>query len=158
MKGPLPAILDGRVPRRVLALIVFALLFFSCSLPRIAVLRDPLTPEEHIDLGVSYEQRGELEAALKEYGTAAKAMPLAYLYMGNVYFEEKRFPDAERAYRKAIAKTDSAEARNNLAWLYYTIGSNLEEAEALARKAVELSPESEAFKDTLAKIEEKKRE
>jgi len=139
------------------ALILLTLLLFSCSLPRIAILRDPLTPEEHVNLGVSYEKRGELDAALKEYGAAAKAMPLAYLYVGNVYFQKKSFPDAEKAYRKAIDKTNSAEARNNLAWLYYTTGSNMDEAETLARKAVELIPESEEFKDTLRKIEDARR-
>jgi tetratricopeptide (TPR) repeat protein len=143
--------------RHAVALILLALVLSSCSLPRIAILRDPLTPEEHVNLGVSYEKRGELDAALKEYGAAAKAMPLAYLYVGNVYFQKKSLPDAEKAYRKAIDKTNSAEARNNLAWLYYTIGSNMDEAEALARKAVELIPESEEFKDTLRKIEDARR-
>ena len=148
-------LLDPRC--HAVALILLALVLASCSLPRIAILRDPLTPEEHVNLGVSYEKRGELDAALKEYGAAAKAMPLAYLYVGNVYFQKKSFPDAEKAYRKAIDKTNSAEARNNLAWLYYTTGSNMDEAEALARKAVELIPESEEFKDTLRKIEDARR-
>jgi len=139
------------------ALILLLLVLASCSLPRIAILRDPLTPEEHVNLGVSYEKRGELDAALKEYGAAAKAMPLAYLYVGNVCFQKKSFPDAEKAYQKAIDKTNSAEARNNLAWLYYTTGSHMDEAEALARKAVELIPESEEFKDTLRKIEDARR-
>ena len=144
--------------RCAVALILVAFLFSSCSIPRIAILKDPLTPEEHVNLGVSYEKRGELDAALKEYIAAAKAMPLAYLYVGNAYFQKKFFPDAEKAYRKAIDKTNSAEARNNLAWLYYTTGSRLDEAEALARKAVELFPESEEFKDTLSKIEESRRQ
>jgi len=140
--------------RCAVALILAFLMLASCSLPRIMILKDPLTPEEHVNLGVSYEKRGELEAAMKEYRAAAKSMPLAYLYMGNVYFQMKSYSDAEKAFRQAVDKTDSAEARNNLAWLYYTTGSNLDEAEALARKAVELVPDSEEFKDTLAKIEE----
>ncbi|HUJ68113.1 MAG TPA: tetratricopeptide repeat protein [Syntrophorhabdales bacterium] len=144
--------------RCAVALILVAFLFSSCSIPRIAILKDPLTPEEHVNLGVSYEKRGELDAALEEYRAATKAMPLAYLYVGNVYFQRKAYSDAEKAYRKAIDKTNSAEACNNLAWLYYTTGSNLDEAEALARKAVELSPESEDFKDTLTKIEERRRQ
>jgi len=148
-------LLDPRC--HAVALILLALVLASCSLPRIAILRDPLTPEEHVNLGVSYEKRGELDAALKEYIAAAKAMPLAYLYVGNVYFQKKSFPDAEKAYKKAIEKTNSAEARNNLAWLYYTTGSHMDEAEALARKAVELIPESEEFKDTLRKIEDARR-
>ena len=143
--------------RYAVALTLLFLALSSCSLPRITILKDPLTPEEHVNLGVSYEKRGELDAALKEYQAAARSMPLAYLYVGNVYFQKKSYSDAEKAYRKAIDKTNSAEARNNLAWLYYTTGSNLDEAEALARKAVELVPDSEEFRDTLAKIEESRR-
>ena len=116
------------------------------------MLHDPLTPEEHVNLGVSYEKRGELDGALKEYEAAARNMPLAYLYVGNVCFQQKRFQDAERAYKKAIKKTGSPEAYNNLAWLYYETNADLEEAERLAAKAVDLSPGSEAFKDTLRKI------
>jgi tetratricopeptide (TPR) repeat protein len=141
--------------RRTLILILLAFTLCSCALPRIAILHDPLTPEEHVNLGVSYEKRGELEAALKEYKAAAKKMPLAFLYVGNVRFQQKQFDDAENAYRKAIKKSGSPEAYNNLAWLYYTTGSNMSEAEQLARKAVELSPDSETFKDTLKKIQEK---
>jgi len=118
-------------------------------------LRDPLSPEEHIDLGVSYEKRGELDAALKEYKTAAKKMPLAYLYVGNVYFQKGALGEAEKSYHSAIEKTGSPEACNNLAWLYYTSGTNRDEAERLAAHAVELSPESDAFRDTLKRIREK---
>ena len=143
--------------RLACGLILLFLLASSCSLPRITILKDPLTPEEHVNLGVSYEKRGELDAALKEYRAAAKAMPLAYLYMGNVYFQQNSFPDAEKAYRKAIDKANSAEARNNLAWLYYTTGSHMDEAETLARQAVDLNPDSKEFRDTLAKIEESRR-
>lgn len=134
------------------SLILVALVLASCSLPRIMILRDPLTPEEHINLGVSYEKRGELDAALKEYRTAAKGNGLGYLYAGNIYFQQKEFGKAESAYRQAIKKTQSPEAYNNLAWLYYSQGTNLAEAEALATKAVELSPDSDTFKDTLERI------
>jgi tetratricopeptide (TPR) repeat protein len=127
----------------------------ACSLPRIAILHDPLTSEEHINLGVTYEKRGELDAALKEYKTASKNLPVAYLYAGNVYFQEKNYEAAEKSYEKAIAKSGAAQAYNNLAWLYYTTGTNLPRAEGLAQKAVELSPDSEDFRDTLQKIREK---
>ena len=78
--------------------------------------------------------------------------------MGNVYFQQKALPEAEKAYRRAIDKTGSPEAYNNLAWLYYTSGTKTGEAEKLAARAVELSPESEVFRDTLEKIRERLRE
>lgn len=46
--------------------------FSGCSLPRVIVLKDSLTPEEHLTLGIAYEKRGELAPAIKEYKLAAK--------------------------------------------------------------------------------------
>ncbi|OPY78938.1 MAG: Photosystem I assembly protein Ycf3 [Syntrophorhabdus sp. PtaU1.Bin153] len=141
---------------KTLALIVFAGLFVSCSIPRIIVLHDPLTPEEHINLGVSYEQNGEYDAALKEYDAASKKLPIAYLYMANIHFQQGTTDKAERLYTRAIEKTGDARAYNNLAWLCYTTGRNLDKAEELGRKAVELAPDSPDFRDTLDRILEKR--
>lgn len=138
-----------------ICLTIITILLSSCSLPRIILFHDPLTPEEHINLGVSYENKGELDAALKEYETASKKSQIAYLYMGNIYFQKNDFENAEKYYRKAIKKTDDPRAYNNLAWLYYTMDTKLQEAEKLARKAVELSPDSVDFEDTLDRIIEK---
>lgn len=138
-------------------LITIAVFLFSCSLPRILVLQDPLTPEEHIDLGLSYEKLRKFDAALREYELAAATLPEAYLYMGNAYFQQKNFSKAEKAYQKAIAETRNPAAYNNLAWLYHETNANLEEAETLSRKAVELSPGNENYGDTLARILEKRR-
>ncbi|MDP3298347.1 MAG: tetratricopeptide repeat protein [Thermodesulfovibrionia bacterium] len=141
----------------VFFLIAFSLLT-SCSLPRIIVLDDPLSPEEHINLGVVYEKKGEIDNALKEYRLASKKLPLAYLYMGNIYFQKNDFDEAESAYKKAIKKNpDNSDAYNNLAWLYYTKKENLNEAEELALKAIELNPsKKDIYQDTLVKIRELK--
>ena len=141
---------------RAVILICLVVAAGGCSLPRIIVLHDPLTPEEHVNLGVSYEKKGEPDAALTEYKKAAKELPIANLYAGNVYFAQKKFTEATKSYKKAIAKTDSPEARNNLAWLYLVTDVKLDEAERLAEKAVELSPQSEGFRDTLEKIRAKR--
>jgi Flp pilus assembly protein TadD len=77
--------------------------------------------------------------------------------MGNVYFQKKEFDKAERSYRKALKQTQSPYAFNNLAWLYYTTDRNLDEAERLAKKAVEMSPDVKEFTDTLSKIQERRR-
>lgn len=145
------------VASRTTALIFLTLsLFVACTLPRIIVLRDPLTPEERINLGVSYEKNGKLEEALAEYGKASERLPIAWLYMGNVHFQQKNYDEAQKTYQRAIEGTGDARAYNNLAWLYYTKGTNLDEAKKLAEKAVELEPEKADFKDTLKKIAEQK--
>ncbi len=135
---------------------VYSLLLLSCSsLPRIIVLDDSLSPEEHLNLGVAYEKKGEYDPAIDEYKKASAKITLAYVYMGNVYFQKGDFEKAERSYKKAIDKDPSlADAYNNLAWLYYTEKEKLPEAESLASKAVELAPNSEVYRDTLARIRE----
>jgi tetratricopeptide (TPR) repeat protein len=132
------------------------LMFASCSLPRIIILNDPLTPEEHVNLGVAYEKKGELDAALKEYNAASRNLPVAHLHMGNIYFQKKDFNGAEAAYKKAIEQSKDPRAYNNLAWLYYTTGAKLEEAEVLAQQATRLRPDSQEFADTLRRILDKR--
>jgi tetratricopeptide (TPR) repeat protein len=146
---------------KVLLFLISALpiLISSCSFPKIIILKDPLTPEEHLNLGVAYEGRGEFDQAIREYQVAAKKLPVAFLHLGNAHFLKNQLKEAEGYYRKAIKKNpQNADAYNNLAWLYYTRGENLEEAEALAHKALELDPsKNSTYEDTLEKIREKKK-
>ena len=142
-----------------LAVMLFALLLFSgCAFPRIVVLQDPLSPEEHLDLGVIYEKRGEFDHAIKEYKLAAKKVPLAYLYLGNVHLLKNELDEAEEYYKRSIKKEpNNADAYNNLAWLYYMRGENLDEAEVLALKAIGLnSLKTHIYRDTLEKVRELK--
>jgi tetratricopeptide (TPR) repeat protein len=131
---------------------------FGCSFSRLAVFEDPLTSEEHLALGLSYEKKGELDSAINEYQAACLDLPLAYLYLGNAYFNKNEFDAAEKNYKKAIEKITNPEAFNNLAWLYYVKKTNLEEAEQLSLKALELNPsQKETYCDTLNKIRELKK-
>jgi tetratricopeptide (TPR) repeat protein len=136
------------------------LIFSGCSLPRLIILKDPLTPEEHVNLGVAYEKQGDFDNAIKEYRLAAKKSPQAYLYLGNAYFQKKDWKRAEEYYQKGIQKEpDNADLYNNLAWLYYTRKEHLDRAEKLAQKAIGLNPaKEEIYRDTLEKIREIKKE
>ncbi len=146
---------------RLLLLLGLSLMIFlvACSLPRIIIQKDPLTPEEHLNLGVAYEKKGELDRAIAEYRLAAKKLPLAYLHIGNAYFQKNEWIEAERCYKKAIRKDPkNADAHNNLAWLYYIKNENLDLAESLALKAIELNPsKGNIYKDTLERIRELKK-
>ncbi len=131
----------------------------SCAFPRIVVLDDPLSPEEHLNLGVAYERNAELDNALKEYEAASQKLPAAYLYIGNIYFQKNKYDMAESSYKKAISKDpENADAYNNLAWIYYVKKERLEEAENLVRKAIYLNPSRKhIYQDTLEKIKELKK-
>jgi tetratricopeptide (TPR) repeat protein len=143
----------------VLFYLCVATFLSACSLPRLIIIKDPLTPEEHLNLGVTYERRGEFDQAIREYQAAAKKLPIAFLYLGNAYFLKNDWDQAEIHFKKAIEKdAKNAAAHNNLAWLYYQRGKNLEQAEALAQKALELDPsKSSIYRDTLEKVRENKR-
>lgn len=145
---------------RFLLLALCSLLFFSsCSLPRIHILKDPLTPQEHLNLGVTYEKQGDFENAIKQYKLAAPKIPQGYLFLGNVYFQQGDLDQAEEFYRQVMEEEpENADALNNLAWLYYTKRENLDEAEKLAVRAMELNPaKKKIYLDTLEKIREVKR-
>lgn len=136
----------------------FLILIFEflmgCAFPRIIVLDDPLSPEEHLNLGVTYEKKGELDNALKEYKVASKKLPAAYNYIGNIYFLKDELDMAELYYKKSINKNPkNADAYNNLAWLYFIEKKNLDEAEVLSLKAIDLNPaKKDIYQDTLEKI------
>ena len=139
-----------------LILFFFFLTTASCAIPKIIVLNDPLSPEEHINLGLTYEKKGETEGAIEEYKKAAKDLPTAYLYLGNIYYGKGEYSEAEGYYRKVIKKKpDLADAYNNLAWMFYRSGTNLKEAEALSQKALELDPSNDNYKDTFKAIGER---
>ncbi|MCL0040606.1 tetratricopeptide repeat protein [Thermodesulfovibrionales bacterium] len=143
---------------------LFGLLFLSfacylivtgCSMPRIIIFDDPLTPEQRINLGVVYEREGKFNKAIKEYRMALKSIPIAYLYLGNVHKQMGKMYEAKRYYRKAInTGTDIADAYNNLAWLHYKGQENLEEAESLALRALEIDPSNKSYLNTLTRIKE----
>lgn len=84
---------------------------------------------------------------------AAKKLPVAYLYLGNTYFQKMNFDEAEKNYKEAIRKDpQNADAYNNLAWLYYIKKENLDEAENLVLKAIKINPTKDNYIDTLDKI------
>jgi tetratricopeptide (TPR) repeat protein len=140
--------------KNIILLCLLLLVISGCAIPKVVILDDPLTPEEHINLGVAYERQDKFDAAINEYELAAKKSPVGYLYLGNAYFSKLDTEKAEYYYKKMIAEDPGySDAYNNLAWLYFTRGENLEYAEELVLKAIELNPDQkDLYNDTLEKI------
>jgi Tfp pilus assembly protein PilF len=102
-------------------------------MPRIIVLTDPLSAEEHIELGVAYERNGEFDLAIREYERALrkdKRFFQARVNLGNVWLAKKEYGKASKEYRNALAiRPGDPEATNNLAWAAIHSGEQREEAE-----------------------------
>lgn len=108
---------------KIIVLCTLTLFFFSCShIPRIIVLHDPLTADEHLSLGLSYELKGEFDNAIKEYKKGLKKDKKGYrplYYLGNANYKKREYDKAEKYYLKALdIAPDNSDIRNNIAWLY----------------------------------------
>lgn len=149
---------EERMIRIRLLMLTLLVIIAGCAMPRIIIYDDPLSSEEHLKLGMAYEKDGELDNAIGEYKAAARKLPIAYLYLGNVHFQKNELDQAEKYYKKAIRKeAHNADAHNNLAWLYYIREENLDKAENLALRAMELDPSKrDVYMDTLEKVRELK--
>jgi len=101
-------------------------------MPKIIVLEDPLTAAEHVELGVAYERKGELDLAKREYERAIgkeKSHFRAHVNLGNVFLAKKEYGQARAEYLLALEiRPKEAEATNNLAWCAIMSGEGTEEA------------------------------
>ena len=71
--------------------------------------------------------------------------------LGRIYAERKQYQQAEIAYQNVIrAKPSFADAYERLAHLYGSWGKYQKKAVELARKAVELQPDSAEYLNTLS--------
>jgi Tfp pilus assembly protein PilF len=122
-----------RERRLALPLLLVLLMAAGCSrVPKIIVLEDPLTAAEHVDLGVAYERKGELDLALREYDRALrkdKGMYRARVNRGNVFLAKKEYGKAREEYLRVLdRRPGDAEATNNLSWAAIFSGEGIDEA------------------------------
>ncbi len=67
--------------------------------------------QAHFDAAAAEEKEGRLAAALEDYRAVIKIRPDDYypfLKMGNIYFQEKKYAEARRAYEEARKRNPSA--------------------------------------------------
>lgn len=142
----------NRSARRILHWAVAALcliLLFGCTLPKIIVLHDPLSVEEHYTLGTIYESQGKFEPAAEQYREAIKRDPASVKSLrrlGDLSFRLKRYAEAESSYKKAIhLQPRDGDLYNNLCWVYLEKKEKIDHAEELIRTALEMVPEHRAY-------------
>ena len=132
----------------------------SCS--HLVVLHDPLSATEHNDLGVVYESTGRADLAAREYKKALRLEPRfarARVNLGNIEAGRGKWPKAEGHYRRALRdSTTDYDAMNNLAVALLRQGRNLEEAQALAERAVSAGGDRDSlYRATLDEVKAGKR-
>ena len=141
------------------AIFYLAVMLFiaGCSLPKIIILHDPLSPEEHNDLGRIYESQKKFEQAMQQYHAALKKDPdfvPSLLLIGDLSYRLKKYSEAEDAYKKAIKlQPENGDVYNDLCWVYIDQKIDLDTAAALIKKALSLTPEHRPYYlDTLGMI------
>jgi tetratricopeptide (TPR) repeat protein len=153
---------EATYPRRTNALLFLfllsSLLFtHACALPKIVILNDPLSAEEHEKLGRIYESQGNEDLALLQYRAAVKKdsrrMP-AWLLLGDLSCKRGDYEEGEAAYKKAFnLRPENGDIANNLAWTYLMQNKELSRAEGLIKKALTLTPDHKPYYlDTLGMV------
>lgn len=118
---------------------------------------DPLSADEHMRLGASYDDQGLRSSAAKEFGAALrkkKDFVPALMALGNAAFQDGDLIEAEIYYRRVLKSIpDHAGANNNLAMVFLVRGSRLDTAETLAKAALkQAGPFRPYVLDTLANV------
>jgi len=127
--------------RRVSPFLLVLLLAGGCSrIPRIIVLEDPLTAAEHVELGVAYERKGELDLAQREYERALRKDGKFYrarVNLGNIFLAKKEYGKAREEYLLALElRPGDAVATNNLSCAAIFSGEGIDEALARMESVV----------------------
>jgi len=145
--------------KKILPLILIFLIA-ACAMPKIPqiiVIDDPLTAQQHNDLGVAYEEKGDYPLAEKEYEKAIKKnheWVIPYLNLGHLYYRQDKIDQAERALREGLrVKGDHPDLLNNLAWVLMEKGQ-IKDARTLIDKAIAIE-DKEEYQDTRREILER---
>jgi tetratricopeptide (TPR) repeat protein len=120
---------------------------------RIAIGKTPEDPDFYHYLGVLYEEAEnypEAEAVLKEGLKIDRNNPKLHFRLGVVYDKLDRKEDCIEQMKIVIElEPENANALNYLGYTWADMNRNLEEAEELIRRAIELKPDDGYITDSL---------
>jgi Tfp pilus assembly protein PilF len=144
--------------KTLVTLFILSLAFSGCSLPKIIVLHDPLSADEHVRLGGIYDDQGKTELARDQYRHAvrlAKKHVQAWTLLGDSTYRLKEYGEAEEAYEKAMdLDPKNGDLYNNLAWVYVQQDRKLSKAQDQVMQALALTPDHRPYYlDTLGVIQ-----
>jgi len=140
-----------------LSLTVWLLLVLpsACTLPKIVVLEDHLTAEQHNDLGYVYEQKKIYDLAEKEYLLAAgkrENWAVPYFNLGNLAYRTGDYRKSEEYFRKSLTHDPgNTDAMNNLANALLR-QDRFREARLMIEQALQ-TRQKEAYLETLKEIQ-----
>ena len=130
-------------------LLVLLFTLNGCSFPKIIILHDPLSAEEHNNLGRIYESQGKFDLAAQQYRAALKQDPKSLpslLLLGDLSFKTKHYPEAKASYEKALElQPENGDIYNNLCWVYLEQNTELPKAMELIEKAMIAMPGHRAY-------------
>ena len=138
------------IPAGLPRLLVVATVVLSVGCARLpARPTDPLSAEEHNDLGVAYYRHGEYETASREFAKALALHPgfaLALVNLGDTRLAQGALEAAIEAYEEAHAvEPEDPAIANNLAWALLQHERRWPEAEPLIRGALARRPEPRGY-------------
>ena len=145
-----------RLARRLTIVAALPLLASCAQIRPLVRYHDALSPDEHLQLGMSYEGQRLPNDAEREYRAAAgphQRNVAGLLALGNLLYAEGRLKDADRALARAhrLSPGDKA-VSNNLAMVYLSEKKNLKKAEDLAQSAAADARLRPYALDTLASV------
>ncbi|MDH4162289.1 MAG: tetratricopeptide repeat protein [Nitrospirota bacterium] len=143
--------------RSLAAILLLLGTFSGCSLPKIVFLHDPLSADEHTQLGIAYDSQQKHDLALDQFRLAIKKDKkhlAAWKLLADLSYRLNDLDSAVSALEKAIElEPASGDSRNNLAWVYLKQGTNLKQAATILEEALMLHPANRPYYlDTLGMV------
>jgi len=124
------------------------------------LIMQPRSAQYHLSLGRAYQLKGDVSKAtaeLREAGKLAPKDPLPPALLAHAMITAGQTREAMNSLRHALElRPENAALMNDLAYLIVESGGSLDEALALAQKAVRAAPGEPELADTLAWIYFKK--